>query len=153
MSDLKAEQILVAIKTAITGLTTTGANVQRGQVYGHEKISLPALTLNMGQDSVEFEQQTGLIDWQLEILIQSTAFVSAAYTASESALDTLLNLIRGEVYLAVMADHTLGLSFVIDIMPGPAGAPTLSGEGAEPTGSQLLTFIVKYRASRTDLSA
>jgi len=153
MADARAEQIIQAVKTAITGLTTTGANVQRGQVYGHQATELPALALRMGADIPQFEQQTGIIDWELTILIESTAKINAAYIANESLLDQLLNLIRKEIHLAIMVDYTLGLSFVIDIRPGPANEPILSGEGSEPTGSQLIEYIVVYRTSRIDISA
>ena len=152
MADLRAEQILAAIKTLLIGLATTGSNVQRGQVHGHEADKLPALALTMGQDIPAAEYQTGIIDWELTIVIEATASVAAAYTATESGLDGDLNQIRKEVYLAVMVDHTLGLDFVIDIAPGPAAEPVLSAEGNLPVGSQAIEFVITYRASRTDIS-
>ena len=152
MADLLAEQILAAVKTLVTGLTTTGANVQRGQVYGHEQADLPALGVFMGPDTPDQEYQTGFIDWELVILIEATAEAGAAYTDLDSGIDTTLNQIRKEVHAAIMADHTLGLAFVIDTTPGPAQQPTLSGEGSEPTGSQVLEFTVNYRTSRADAS-
>jgi hypothetical protein len=153
MADARAEQIIAAIKTLLTGLATTGQNVQRGQIYEHEKAKLPALSITMGEDSPVSEQQTGLVDWELTVSIQSVAEIIDAYTATESALDTLLNLIRKEVHAAIMADHTLGLDFVIDISPGPANEPILSGAGSVPTGSQSIDFVVWYRTSRDDISA
>ena len=152
MADLRAEQILAAIKPLITGLATTGQNVQRGQVHDHEADKLPALSLSMGQDIPANEYQTGVIDWELTIVIEATASVGAAYTATESGLDGDLNQIRKELYLAIMADHTLGLDFVIDIAPGPANEPILSAEGSLPVGSQASEFVITYRASRTDIS-
>ncbi|MCH7882125.1 MAG: hypothetical protein IIB69_11250 [Proteobacteria bacterium] len=153
MPDARAEQIIQAVKTLITGLATTGANVQRGQVHRHQESELPALSLRMGADIPAGEHQTGLVDWELGILIESTASVNASYTANESLIDQVLNSIRKEVHIAIMADHTLGLGFVIDIRPGPANEPILSGESKEPTGSQVVEYIVIYRTSRTDISA
>ncbi len=153
MALARSEQIIAAIKTLITGLATTGANVQRGQIYGHQADELPALALSMGVDTLLSEPQTGLLDWEISILIESSAKVSAAYTANESLLDQVLNQIRKEVHLAIMVDHTLGLDFVIDITPLQAAAPVLSGDGSEPIGSQTLEFLITYRTSRLDISA
>lgn len=152
MADLRAEQILAAIEPLITGLAMTGQNVQRGQIRSHEAEKLPALSLTMGQDVPANEYITGVIDWELTVVIEATASVPAAYTATESGLDGDLNQIRKEVYLAIMADHTLGLDFVIDIQPGPANEPILSGDGALPVGSQAHEFVITYRANRSDLS-
>ena len=149
----RAEDILETVLTLITGLTTTGANVQRGQVYAHEESKLPALSLSMGPDVPENELQTGQIYWQLTIAIQSTVKISAAYIANESAIETQLNLIRAEVHAALFADHTLGLSFVSDIAPGPAGEPVIDGAGDLPIASQLLTFGILYKTSRAALDA
>lgn len=152
MADLRAEQILAAIKTLLIGLATTGSNVQRGQIRQHEADNLPALALTMGQDIPAADYQTGIIDWELTIIVEATASVAAAYTTTESGLDGDLNQIRKEVYLAVMADHTLGLGFVIDITPGPASGAILSGEGSLPVGSQAIEFVITYRTSREDIS-
>lgn len=151
----RAEAILTAIETAITGLTTTGSNVERGKVYGYQAAELPALSLYMGEDTPAAEYQTGLVDWELQIRIESMVSIDAADNASltDSTIETQLNLIRSEVHAAVMADHTLGLSYVIDIIPGTASAPILSGEGAEPTGSQAIEYTIHYRTSRADIGA
>lgn len=149
----RAESILAAVKTTLTGLTTTGARIQRGQIYGHQASDLPAIAIFMGADQPELEHQTGLIDWELTIRVESTAQVDAQYTTEDSGLDTELNTIREEVHAALMADPTLGLAYVIDTVPGPAAEPILSGDGGEPTGSQVLEFIVKYRTSRSDIGA
>ncbi len=147
----RAETILATVKTLLTGLTTTGSNVQRGQIYGHQAADLPALAIFMGADQPELEQQTGLIDWELTLRVESTVLIDAEYTADDAGLDTQLNLIREEVHAALMADHTLGLAFVIDVTPGAAGEPNLSGDGAEPIGSQVLEFLIQYRSSRVDI--
>lgn len=153
MADAKAEQIIAAIKTAVTGLTTTGNRVQRGQIYNHEENGLPALAVMMGSDEPAAEYQTDKMDWELTVRIEATANIEVDYTTQDSLIDQALNQIRKEVHIAVMADHTQGLDFVIDTDPGPATEPVLSGEGAQPIGSQVLDFIIRYRADRQDISA
>ena len=151
----RAESILDAVETVLTGLTTTGSNVERGKVYGYQASELPALGLYMGADAPAAEYQTGIIDWELTIRIESMVSIDAANNSSltDSTVETQLNLIREEVHAAVMADHTLGLSYVIDIMPGAASEPILSGDGAEPTGSQIIEYLIHYRTSRADIGA
>jgi len=153
MAAARAEQILAAIKTLLTGLTTTGANIQRGQIYIHEKAALPAIALMMGADVPALEYQTGLIDWELTVIVEATTRTSERYIAMDSGIDTRLNLIRKEVYAAMLADHTLGLAFVIDVSPGTAAEPILSGEGDMPIASQVSNFVISYRTSRADISA
>ena len=152
MADARAEQIMVAVKTAVTGLTTTGANVQRGQVYPHESNKLPALGVLMGPDVPAVELQTALLDWELTVAIEC-AVQADIYNGSESGIETDLAQIRKEVHAALFADHTLGLSFVLDIEPGPAQQPQISGDGNFPIGSMVLNFVIHYRTSRTDISA
>jgi len=153
MADARAEQIIAAIKTAVTGLTTTGTRVQRGQVYNHEETKLPALGVVMGADEPVSEYQNEFIDWALTVRIEASANIESDYITQDSLIDQALNQIRKEVYVAVMADHTQGLAFVIDTDPGPASEPVLSGDGALPIGSQAIEFIITYRTSRQDLSA
>lgn len=149
----RAEDIMAAVKTTLTGLTTTGANVQRGQIYRHEVAKLPAISLFMGDDQITSEYQTGLIDWDLILKIESTVMLDSAYTTLDNTLETQLNTIREEIHLALMADPTLGLAFVIDISPSIAAEPILSGEGAEATATQSLEYVISYRSSRTDIGA
>ena len=149
----RAETITAAVTTLLTGLATTGANVQRGQVYPHEADKLPALSVFMGDDVIEMELQTAWLDWQLTILVETTVKVTTDYTTYQSLVDQQLNAIREEVHAALLANHTLGLAYVHDIEPISASRPRLSGEGDTPMASQVLTFNVKYRTSRADISA
>lgn len=153
MADARAESILAALKSLLSGLSTTGTNVQRGQLYAHQAANLPALALFMGDDVLEAENLTGYDDWLLTILIQSTVAIDETYDNYEPLVDQQLNQIRKEVHAALMADRSLGLSYVIDTRPISASQPGLSNEGAAPHGSQVLEFQVMYRASRADISA
>ncbi len=145
MADLHAEQIMVAAKSAITGLTTTGSNVERGRT--RPATGDDALSVYMGNDSPVMDLGPGLMDWDLEVIIE------AHTRSSTEQIDSRLNQVRKEVHLAMMADHTLGLAFVIDVMPGPANEPELDAENNKPAGSQRIVYTVRYRASRNDLSA
>lgn len=153
MADLRAEQILAAIASTLTGLTTTGANVQRAQIYPHELTKLPALSIFSGDDIPDSELDLNLIDWRLTVLIEATVKIAPSYTGYGTALETDLAQIRKEVHTALLADHTLGLAFVLDVLPGTAQKPDLNGDAEIPIGSQILQFQVMYRSSRLDPSA
>ena len=147
MALLRAEQIVVAVLAKVTGLTTTGTRVVRGRVYAIE--TTPALTVAQGSDT-PIEARTGssvYLDSELDITI--TAHVKS----SSTQIDTFLNLIRKEVYIALMADVTQGLSFVYLTEPKGASAPTLSGDADKPTAVMDMTFTFRYRHSYTDASA
>ena len=149
----RSEQIMTAIETALTGLTTTGTKVQRGQVYPHEIGQLPALGVLTGADVPSNEHQTGLLDWELTAYVEAVAEITAGYTAQASTIESSLATIRAEVHAALLADYTLGLAFVIDIAPGPVAQPMLDGDGKIPIGSLLMAFVIQYRTSRGDIEA
>jgi len=147
MALLRAEQIVVAVLAKVTGLTTTGTRVVRGRVYAVE--ATPALTLKQGTD-VPVDARTGssvYTDSELDIII--TAHVKS----SSTQVDTLLNLIRKEIHIALMADVTQGLSFVYLTEPKGAAEPTTSGDADKPTATMDLTYAFRYRHSFTDASA
>lgn len=147
MADLRAEQIMDALQTAITSLTTTGANVIRAQAYPSEDTELPGLALYMGPDTPVQHLQSGFIDWELEVVIQSRV------KEANTQIDQTLNLIRKEVHVALLTDRTQGLAFVSDTEPGPAGRPQLDNSGEQPSATQELAYVIRYRTSETDLSA
>lgn len=143
---MRVEEIMDSIVTILTGLTTTGTNVIRGQVYDLAETQVPGLAIFMGEDVLESELLNSFYDWNVSIYIESKA------AESTTQIDQVLNTIRGEVHAAILADYTLGLGFVIDTNPVVAPEPELASSGSKPTGTQRLHYIVKYRTSRTDLS-
>ena len=143
----RAEQIIVAVVTAVTGLTTTGSNVNRGRTAKRAESVAAALDVNMGGDEFLRDYSQTLQDWEMTIYIDS-------FTKSPTTqIDTTLNLIRREVTVALNADYTQGLSFMLNTIEGDAGAPDVSGEGNQASGSQRLTWKFHYRRSRTDPGA
>lgn len=143
---MRTEQILAAIETAVTGLTSTGSNVQREQAYDIESTSLPALIVYEAEDINESESSQAFINWSLnvDIDIHTRGDLSEAVTA--------INTIRGEVHAALMADYTLGLAFVQYIKAESTSRPTASIEGDRPIIKQRITYAVKYRTNWASLT-
>lgn len=147
MADHRAEQIMAAVVTRLTGLATTGANVSRGRLYPLDQAKAYALTVSMGAASPAAEPNLAFQDVALDVLV--TKHVKDA----SNQVDTMLNQIGLEVYQAMMSDRTLGLSFVQDVIWSGDTEPEMDGEGNRPTARQETTFSVRYRHSLTDPSA
>lgn len=144
----KAEQIIVAVVAKLTGLASTGANVFRGRVYELPETSLPALRIFQGTDRAAIDGGSSsfrYLDSEISVRVEAVAKTSA------TQIDTLLNQIRKEVTVALQADVTQGLSFVMDTSEGMADID-LDGEGDRPTGVLKMEWSILYRRLRTDPS-
>lgn len=147
MADHRAEQILAAVQTSVTNLTTTGARVERGHADDIPAAQTPALRVRMGDDTIVEPWAHQLLDSQLEVSIYAVVHDSAAN------VETKLNQVRKEVNVALIANDTLGLAFVHSIVEVGARQPALSGELSKPVAAMELQYRVLYRRSRTDPSA
>lgn len=147
MADHRAEQILDAVTTLVTGLTTTGANVQRDQV--DPVAAVPALSVEMGGDEPleGSDRNIAYIDSLLNVQI-------VVYVKNSTGLSTQLNLIRKEVHIAMYADRQLGLSSIV-INTTYAGTSEVTKSRAldKDTAMQTIDYLVHYRHSLTDPSA
>jgi len=142
----RAENIMDAVTTTVTGLTTTGTRVVRGRVYSVE--TAPALTVEMGSDFVDRET-SDFVNANRTLVVKITAIVKA-----NSEPDSQLNTIREEVYNALLADRTLGATAgVIDVWLDTDDEPELSSEADQTIGKQQMNYMVKYRHSYTDAGA
>lgn len=132
----RAETIMDTVLTLVTGLTTTGANTERGKV--RTKHAFPSLSIEQGADNVAPDRSSyPRIGKDLHVKIM-------LHVKTNSSPDTQLNLMREEVFAALMADRTLGLGFVSDVEPIGDAEPELSGESEQIVGRQEMTFVVKY---------
>ena len=136
----RAELILEAVKSILTGLATTGTNVERDRVFPPDM--LPALSLNQGaEDPIPGRENMAFQDsaLQVDIVIQ--------IKSSSSSSD--LNQIKAEVYAAMMSDSSLGLGFVYDTQWAGDGPPEPSGDAEINTVRCTMRFGVAYRHSYT----
>lgn len=132
----RAEQILAALKTQLTGLATTGANVYRA----YEQVSaLPALVIRKGDDIKTSEQNSSVVDRDLSIQLEITV-------RNTATAGTDLNTIIGEIYAAIAAAPLLGLGFVIttDLETEEQADER---DNSSPVVQQLILYTVRYRHS------
>jgi len=147
MANHRAEDIVAAVVTKVTGLTTTGSRVFRGRVYPLQDTEEPALCVFLKSDNPDEPSNSfSILDSDLSISIQAYVKTSA------SQVDTVLNQIRKEVTIALQADNKQGLAYVIETFEGPADY-AVRGEGDKPTAVLTMDWKFKYRRSRQDPSA
>lgn len=135
---------MVAVLTKVTGLTTTTANAFRGRVRPLQAAELPALFVYQGQDEIT----QNLLQGQLNSVL--TVHLDAVVKSASAQVDTVLNMIREQVTIALQADYTQGLSYVIDTREIAADAPDLSGDADQPTGVMRMNWQIHYRRSRAN---
>lgn len=141
----RAETIMAAVLTKVTNLTTTSTRVSRGRAYPVDGAAMPALTLEQGVDEVEL-QNIAFIDRHLSFLI-------IAHVKSTGTTETILNLIREEVHIALMADRAQGLTYVLDTMPLGDEAPDISGDSNQSVARVRMNWRIKYRHAVTNPGA
>ena len=143
----RAETILDAVETTLTGLTTTGVNVQRGILY--ELVNVPALIIEKGTDNTLGEQGSNNLSFiDRELNVKVTAVVEV-----NSNQETALNIVGSEVYAALLADYTLGLSFVANCWLLSDSEPFINTSGQTPVATMEMNYSIQYRHSATDTGA
>ncbi len=135
----RVEAIIQTVVTKVTSLTTTGTNVFRGRAYPTADGNLPGLLVYLGPDRVLQNLSQSFVDSEIALTIE------ARVKSASSQVDTLLNAIRSEVTVALLANYTQGLAYVLDTEEGDVAAPDISGSGDQPIGSLKMEWRVKYR--------
>ena len=135
MANHLRRQIRERIVTDVTGLSTTGSNVFEGRVYPVEKSKLPCLLVYDSEEEIEAGTRTMLAI--LTVTIEGYAQGGDGATV----LDTLVG-IQKEVQIAMAGDVSIN-SLAGDSVPISADI-SLSGEGSKPSGSNRITYRVRY---------
>lgn len=148
MADHARKQIRDAVKTALTGLTTTGANVFSGRVAPLRDSEMPGLAVYVnGDEAIEGAYVGGqTVDHAATLRIEGQC-----NGGSDAALDTL-DLIAKEVEVAVFANADFsGLLMV------PAGPPSTQLAIEDPVsgiserlGTVVLQFPIVFRTRLGD---
>ena len=130
----RAEQVLDTIHDNIKGLTSTKNRAYRDYLYDIK--TTPAINLiYLGEELADSRHTT--TDWWLNFAIE-------IYVKAEG-FSTTVNKIRSEITVALFADYTQGLSFVIDLEELDLEQPDTSFESEKPTVRQTMNWRIKYR--------
>ena len=140
----RAETIMQAIVTTLTGLTTTEARAYRARAYALPKADDNALAIFQGTDVVQDDSMFYRVQSLLTVNIEAVAREATAQ------IDETLNLIRKEVMTAIGASTNLGLAFEIGALELQAEQPEISDDGDRPEGRMRIVLGIQYMRSRLD---
>lgn len=144
MADHRAVAILNTFRDLMTNLPITGDNVFKGRVFDFD--NTPSHSIFLGAAPVE---SLNTVEVVVDQLIRDEITVAGP----EDELDELLLAVHAESYVAIMADATLGISYVIDTELQGMNEPDYIADGRRPILTAVFTWRVSYRHSYLDPSA
>jgi hypothetical protein len=137
----KRENILAAIKTALTGTTGVGTRIYRSRVEPMSRAEAPAIVIEPISDDPVQSTSLPTLDWTLRVRI---VVFERALIPDQAADDTIQSL-----HSKMMADLTLG-GYAIDVQPAQTSFQVL--EADQPAGVISCEFEIRYRTQVADLS-
>jgi len=137
----KRENILAAIKTALTGTTGVGTRIYRSRVEPMSRNESPAIIIEPVSDTPVQNTSLPTLDWTLRVRI---VVIERGNIPDQAADDTIQSL-----HSKMMADLTLG-GYAIDVEPAQTSFQLL--EADQPAGVIFCEFEIRYRTKVADLS-
>lgn len=138
----RAETILDTVTTLLTGLATTGTNVYRARVYPVD--AFPAITVEKGED-IAREAEDAVLDTVLREMVLRVVM----HVNQNTNVETTLHQVAAEVYAALAADATLGLSYVFDCDIIGDDAPEIEDSQDLPVARLVSNWAIFYEHSKT----
>lgn len=138
----KREQIIAAIRTALTNTVGVGTRIYRSRVEPLARQESPAIVVEPIEDLCAQNTSLPTLDWSLTVRV---AVVVRANIPDQAADPTVESL-----HSKLMADLTLG-GLAIDIQPLRVEFQTV--EADVPAGVVMCDYRVQYRTSVTNLGA
>ena len=140
MADTRRELILARMKTNQDAITN--ATVYRSRVEPLARAETPAIIIEPVEDNPTSTNFFDKLDWSMRVRVST--IVRAAVPDDDS--DTYTQ----QVHLRLMADPTIN-SYALDLTPDRTDFSLV--EADIPLGIISQDFIVRYRTSRSDLTA
>ncbi len=136
------QQIRDQLKTTLTGLATTGANVFASRVYDHDALpSLAIYTLSEELGSESANKQMRLLNIVLEVRAKAT-----------TNLDNTLDTISAEIEAALFSSGDTTLSGKCKDIDFEGVDIELSGDSDQPVGLMTMRFACLYRVDKADVT-
>ena len=137
----KREQVLTAIRTALTGTTGVSTRIYRSRVEPLTRGESPAIVVEPVSDSAQQNTSLPTLDWSLTVRV--------AVIVRGDVPDQLADPIVESAHAKIMADLTLG-GYAIDVQPQSVSFDLI--EADQTAGVIALEYLVRYRTSVTNLS-
>lgn len=120
----------------------------RRQSLSEKEQELPATSIDIGEDTALDDD--GASNFSFLDSIATIAVTHRAKADNEEALLAELIRLRTETHVALMADRSLGLAFVIDTRYAGAQEPAIDEPNDAIAGSLTSIWRVHYRMNITD---
>ena len=137
----KRENILAAVKAALTGTVGVGTRIYRSRVDPLSRGESPAIIVEPVSDTPEQNTSLPTLDWTLRIRI---VVIERSNVPDQAADDTIESL-----HSKLMSDLTLG-GQAIDIQPAQTTFQLV--EADQPAGVILCEYEIRYRSQVADLT-
>ena len=137
----KRENILAAVRTALTGTTGVSTRIYRSRVEPLARGESPAIVVEPVSDTAAQNTALPTLDWSLTVRV--------AIIVRGDIPDQLADPIVASAHSKIMADLTLG-GYAIDVQPQSVSFDLM--EADQPAGVIMMDYLVRYRTSGTDLS-
>lgn len=138
----KREQILAAIRTALTNTTGVGTRIYRSRVEPLARNESPAIIVEPLNDVCEQNTSLPTLDWSLTVRVAVVVRATIPDQAADATVESM--------HSKLMADLTLG-GLAMDIQPIRVEFQTV--EADVPAGVVMCDYLVRYRTSVTNLAA
>jgi len=139
------QQIRDAAAAALTGLTTTGANVYAPRQWGQQRSKVPALEVEIRSEEVAAQTFGSSYEQQRKAdLVVSAWAVSNTSAAGSDVVD----LVDAEVSVALFADAALDL--LLDDLRWQSLEKEDDGAGADLRVKATITFAAFYTVDQRD---
>lgn len=138
----KREQVLAAIRTALTGTTGVSTRIYRSRVEPLARGETPAIVVEPISDTAQQNTSLPTLDWSLTVRI--------AVIVRGNIPDQVADPIVQDMHSKLMADLTLG-GYAIDVQP--QGVTFELAEADQPSGVIACDYVVRYRTSVTNLAS
>jgi hypothetical protein len=138
----KREQILQAMRTALTGTVGVGTRIYRSRPDPVSRGETPAIIVEPAKDVPEQNTSLPTLDWSFVVRVIVLSRAAIADQAADATIESL--------HAKLVADLTLG-GLAIDVQPGPVTFEFV--EADSPAAVIVCEYVVRYRTSVASLSS
>jgi len=138
----KRENILAAVRTALTGTSGVGTRIYRSRQEAFARDESPAIVVEPVNDQAIIETSLPTLTWTLTVRV--------AIIVRGSVPDQLADPIIVSAHSKLMADLTLG-GYAMDI--APQGVNFDMADADQTAGVIMCDYLIRYRTTLSSLES
>lgn len=138
----KRENILAAVRTALTGTSGVGTRIYRSRQEAFARDESPAIVVEPVNDQAIIETSLPTLTWTLTVRV--------AVIVRGTTPDQIADPIIVSAHSKLMADLTLG-GYAMDI--APQGVNFDMADADQTAGVIMCDYLVRYRTTLTSLES